>query len=72
MCFRTKPHKQSPLAAYSFWQGQAGSAPLFDHHREIARRFGPDRVEALLALLDGLESTLAERPGENRPTRQKA
>jgi homoprotocatechuate degradation regulator HpaR len=45
-------------------------APFLDGiHREIARRFGPDRVEALLALLDQLESALAptaEAKGRSR------
>ena len=45
-------------------------APFLDGiHREIARRFGPDHVEALLALLDQLESALAptaEAKGRSR------
>lgn len=41
----------------------AGAGPFLDRiHREIARRFGPDRMEELLAMLDALERALAEPP----------
>jgi DNA-binding MarR family transcriptional regulator len=46
-------------------------APFLDGiHREIARRFGPDRVEALLALLDQLESALAPAAETKRRSRK--
>jgi homoprotocatechuate degradation regulator HpaR len=42
-------------------------APFLDGiHREIARRFGHDRIEALLVLLDQLEAALAEAPEARR------
>lgn len=45
-------------------------APLLDRiHREIARRFGKDRVDQLLALLAELESALAEGPSRRRQQR---
>lgn len=49
-----------------------GAGPFLDRiHREIARRFGADRVQELLAMLDDLERALAEPPGE-RVTKRKA
>lgn len=42
-------------------------APFLDGiHQDIARRFGPDRTEELLALLDQLESALASGPDARR------
>lgn len=42
-------------------------APFLDGiHQDIARRFGPDRIEELLALLDRLESALAPGPDARR------
>ena len=49
------------------------AAPFLDGiHREIARRFGRDRVDELLALLAELESALANPPShkENRRKQQ--
>ena len=44
------------------------AAPFLDGiHREIARRFGRDRVEELLALLAELETALAEPPPQRKP-----
>jgi homoprotocatechuate degradation regulator HpaR len=46
-------------------------APFLDGiHREIARRVGPDRVEALLTLLDQLERALAPAPEARRRSRK--
>ena len=49
------------------------AAPFLDGiHREIARRFGRDRVDELLAMLAELESALASPPSrkENRRKQQ--
>ena len=49
-----------------------GAAPFLDRiHREIARRFGPDRVDELLALLGDLEHALADPPAVSRPADRK-
>ena len=49
------------------------AAPFLDRiHREIGRRVGADRIEALLALLDELETALADGPAESRPAKRKA
>jgi len=49
-----------------------GAAPFLDRiHREIARRFGPDRVDELLALLGDLEHALADPPAVSRPVDRK-
>jgi homoprotocatechuate degradation regulator HpaR len=49
-----------------------GAGPFLDGiHREIARRFGPARVQELLAMLDELERALADPPSE-RVTKRKA
>jgi DNA-binding MarR family transcriptional regulator len=48
-------------------------APFLDGiHREIARRFGRERVDELLALLDELERALAEPPNERRAAQIKS
>jgi homoprotocatechuate degradation regulator HpaR len=45
-------------------------APFLDRiHREIARRFGKERVERLLELLAELETALAEGPNRRRQQR---
>jgi homoprotocatechuate degradation regulator HpaR len=48
-------------------------APFLDGiHREIARRFGRERVDELLAVLDELERALAEPPNERRAAQIKS
>jgi homoprotocatechuate degradation regulator HpaR len=48
------------------------AAPFLDGiHREIARRFGRDRVEELLALLAELESALAAPPNHKESRRKQ-
>ena len=47
------------------------AAPFLDDiHRDIARRVGRDRVDALLALLAELENALADGAGAGRPVRK--
>jgi len=47
-------------------------APFLDGiHQEIARRFGHERIENLLALLDQLESALAAGPDARRVGQKK-
>jgi homoprotocatechuate degradation regulator HpaR len=47
------------------------AAPFLDGiHREIARRFGRDRVEELLAMLAELESALAATPNHKESRRK--
>ena len=49
-----------------------GVAPFLDRiHREIARRLGGDRIDALLALLGEVESALGAPPNERRVTQRK-
>jgi homoprotocatechuate degradation regulator HpaR len=49
-----------------------GAAPLLDRiHREIARRVGGDRIDALLALLGKVEGALAAPPNERRVAQKK-
>jgi homoprotocatechuate degradation regulator HpaR len=49
-----------------------GVAPFLDSiHRDIAQRFGHERLDALLALLDELERALAEPPKERRREQRK-
>jgi hypothetical protein len=48
------------------------AAPFLDGiHREIARRFGRDRVDELLALLAELENALADPPAEKDSRRKQ-
>ncbi len=57
-------------------QGSAmvtGAGPFLDRiNREIARRVGPDRIAALLALLGELEHALTEPSSEHPAERKKA
>ena len=49
-----------------------GVAPLLEQiHREIARRFGADRVDELLAMLAELERSLANPKAQNRRVENK-
>jgi homoprotocatechuate degradation regulator HpaR len=48
------------------------AAPFLDGiHREIARRFGRDRVDALLALLAEFENALADPPAQKDSRRKQ-
>ncbi len=48
------------------------AAPFLDGiHREIARRFGRDRVDELLALLADLETALADPPAQKDSRRKQ-
>jgi homoprotocatechuate degradation regulator HpaR len=49
-----------------------GAAPFLDGiHHDIAQRFGRQRLDALLALLDELERALADPPKERRTAQRK-
>jgi homoprotocatechuate degradation regulator HpaR len=49
-----------------------GAAPFLDRlHREMARRIGGERLDALLALLGEVERALAEPPNERRVGKKK-
>ncbi len=49
-----------------------GAAPLLDRiHREIARRVGRGRIDALLALLAELEAALADPEKKKITGRQR-
>ena len=51
----------------------AGAAPFLDGiHREIARRFGSDRIDELLALLGELEQALTGPPNARRVAQKKS
>jgi hypothetical protein len=49
-----------------------GAAPLLERiHHDIARRFGPQRIDQLLAMLDALERSLASPPAQSRPVENR-